>query len=80
MASPRDEGPNEDGAVLEGFSCRWDSWEAFHRALEECQASPFRKRFKSDKHISCQSEQPNALSPVEVLEKRKGARYIPDEL
>ncbi|KAH7481790.1 uncharacterized protein KRP23_4967 [Phytophthora ramorum] len=32
--SPRDGSDAEDGAFVEGFSCRWPSWEDFHQSEE----------------------------------------------
>uniref|UniRef100_H3GRT3 Uncharacterized protein n=1 Tax=Phytophthora ramorum TaxID=164328 RepID=H3GRT3_PHYRM len=39
--SPRDGSDAEDGAFVEGFPCRWPSWEDFHRAFEEFQGATY---------------------------------------
>jgi hypothetical protein len=89
MTSPHDEGSAEDGAFLEGFSCRWDSWEDFDRAFEEFQAATF-QNFSSRTSTSVASrnnQMRNAIfreaetsgDTVKVVEQRKGTRYIPDD-
>ncbi|KAE8907894.1 hypothetical protein PF005_g13985 [Phytophthora fragariae] len=87
--SPRGERDDEDGAFLEGFSCRWSSWDAFHGALEDFQAATY-QQFASRTSTSVASRNKQMTTSVareakasgdsrEVVEKRKGTRYIPEE-
>ncbi|KAE8967309.1 hypothetical protein PR001_g28142, partial [Phytophthora rubi] len=87
--SPRGERDDEDGAFLEGFSCRWSSWDAFHGAFEDFQAATY-QQFASRTSTSVASRNKQMINSVareakasgdtrEVVERRKGTRYIPEE-
>ncbi|KAE9204959.1 hypothetical protein PF004_g17695 [Phytophthora fragariae] len=87
--SPRGERDDEDGAFLEGFSCRWSSWDAFHGDFEDFQAATY-QQFASRTSTSVASRNKKMSNSVareakasgdtrEVVERRKGTRYIPEE-
>ncbi|KAE9292070.1 hypothetical protein PR003_g24860, partial [Phytophthora rubi] len=89
MKSPRGEHDDEDGAFLEGFSCRWSSWDAFHGAFEDFQAATY-QQFASRTSTSVASRNKKMSNSVareakasgdtrEVVERHKGTRYIPEE-
>ncbi|KAE9061611.1 hypothetical protein PF006_g31354, partial [Phytophthora fragariae] len=82
--SPRGERDDEDGAFLEGFSCRWSSWDAFHGAFEDFQAARY-QQFASRTSTSVASRNKQMSNSVareakasgdtrEVVERRKGTR------
>ncbi|KAL4140192.1 hypothetical protein PRNP1_015263 [Phytophthora ramorum] len=86
--SPRDGSDAEDGAFVEGFPCRWPSWEDFHRAFEEFQGETY-QQFSSRTSTSVSSrnnQMRNAVAreakrtgeDAAVVETRKGTQYIPE--
>ncbi|KAH7468798.1 uncharacterized protein KRP23_11174 [Phytophthora ramorum] len=86
--SPRDGSDAEDGAFVEGFPCRWPSWEDFHRAFEEFQGATY-QQFSSRTSTSVSSrnnQMRNAVAreakttgeDAAVVETRKGTQYIPE--
>ncbi|KAL4140216.1 hypothetical protein PRNP1_015286 [Phytophthora ramorum] len=86
--SPRDGSDAEDGAFVEGFSCRWPSWEDFHRAFEEFQGATY-KQFSSrtstsvstrnnQMHNAVTREAKTTGEDAAVVETRKGTQYIPE--
>ncbi|KAE9349469.1 hypothetical protein PR003_g5866 [Phytophthora rubi] len=83
---PRGERDDVDGAFLEGFSCRWSSWDAFHGAFEDFQAATYRQ-FASTSVASRNKQTSNSVAREakasgdtrEVVERRKRTRYIPEE-
>ncbi|KAL4094453.1 hypothetical protein PRIC1_010114 [Phytophthora ramorum] len=86
--SPRDGSDAEDGAFVEGFPCRWSSWEDFHRTFEEFQGATY-QQFSSRTSTSVSSrnnQMRNAVAreakttgeDAAVMETRKGKQYIPE--
>ncbi|KAL4085880.1 hypothetical protein PRIC1_014889 [Phytophthora ramorum] len=86
--SPRDGSDAEDGAFVEGFSCRWPSWEDFHRAFEEFQGATYQQfSSRTSTSVSTRNNQMhNAVAreakttgeDAVVVETRKGTQYIPE--
>ncbi|ETL46992.1 hypothetical protein L916_03220, partial [Phytophthora nicotianae] len=84
----RSEESEVEGAFLEGFSRRWDSWEAFYQEFEVFQSATF-QQFTSRTSTSVTSRNRQMQNAIESeakktgksradVEKRKGTQYIPE--